>query len=72
MDVPEDRMGTVIGKGGRRIRQICMTTGAIVFTKQGVRNRVYIEAETDDAIERAKQEVLSIVVSSDICMQCLY
>ena len=53
-------MGLVIGKGGRRIQQISTTTGAVVFTKRAVRN---LEAETEDAIERAKQEILRIVVS---------
>ena len=62
-------MGLVIGKGGRRIQQISTTTGADVFTKRAVRNRVYIEAETEDAIERAKQEILRIVVSCSMDLE---
>ena len=63
VEVAEQTMGAVIGKGGRRIQQISTTTGANVFTKRGIRDRIYIEAETDGAIKRAKQEVLRIVVS---------
>jgi polyribonucleotide nucleotidyltransferase len=63
VDIPQEQMGLVIGKGGVRIQHIGTVTGTNVFTKRSVRNRLFIEAETEEGIERAKQELLRIVVS---------
>lgn len=66
IDVPENKMGLVIGKEGSRIQQISTKTGARLFTKREIRDRVFIEAETEEAVERAKQEVSRIVVSERV------
>lgn len=57
-------MGLVIGKEGRTIKQIRTNTGADVFTKRWIRNRVYIKAKSEEIMEKAKQEVSRIMVRS--------
>ena len=63
VEVPEEQMGVVIGKGHRGLQQISTNTGAYVFTKREVSNRVFLQADKEDAIERAKKEISRIVVS---------
>ena len=62
IEVKESDMGFVIGKGGFRIQQISTNTGAQLFTKRSVPNRIFIEAEKEEAIEKAKIEVLRVIV----------
>ncbi|XP_062499407.1 uncharacterized protein LOC134176759 [Corticium candelabrum] len=71
IEVKESDMGFVIGKGGFRIQQISTNTGAQLFTKRSVPNRIFIEAEKEEAIEKAKIEVLRVISKRDAKHDCV-
>lgn len=58
-------MGAVIDDDGRNIMSIEKKTGAKVTSScnPDFPNRFFIAAETEDAVERAKQEITRTVVS---------
>lgn len=59
-------VGVLIGRQGKTIQSISTNTGAslTISRKPDLPNRVLIAAETEDTIERAKQEISRIIVSS--------
>ncbi len=62
--IPEDKVGELIGPGGKNIRRIVEETGAIIDIEDG--GIVKIFSNNGDSMEAAKAEVMSIIREPEV------
>jgi polyribonucleotide nucleotidyltransferase len=63
--IPSDKIGALIGPGGANIRSICQKTGAQIDIDEDDSGRVTIFACTKEAMDAAKNEVLSVSAEAE-------
>jgi polyribonucleotide nucleotidyltransferase len=67
MEIPKDKIGAVIGSGGKVIQEIQAETGAIVtIEEEGDIGRVEISGVGSEPIEKAKEWILGIITDPEV------
>jgi len=64
VQIPVDKIGALIGPGGKNIRRIIEVTGAEVEVEDD--GKVYISSTDSVAVERAKEEVVGLTVEAEV------
>jgi polyribonucleotide nucleotidyltransferase len=64
ISIPEDKVGELIGPGGKNIRRIVEETGAIIDIEDG--GLVKIFSNDGDSMEAAKAEVMAIIREPEV------